>query len=218
MTIVAEVDSSQADAARIMSTLERSIRPKLEADFPTVKWKRGTGNNLRAEVMQSLLKYSLLALFVMYVLMSVLFRSYIQPFLVLFAVPFGLVGAMMGHWFMGLDLTLWSMVGMTAVSGIVVNDNLVLLDFINTQYKTTRNLYHSILHSVMARLRPILLTTATTFSGLVPILFETSIQAQFLIPMAVSMAFGVIFSTFVTLVLVPVLVMIFEDLRQLKLV
>jgi Cu/Ag efflux pump CusA/ribosome modulation factor len=136
-------------------------------------------------------------------MMAILFSSYSQPLLVLFAIPFGILGSLIGHILLDLELTLWSFIGMVAVSGIVVNDNLILMDYINIKRKKGTALVTAVCEAGKQRFRPILLTSLTTFAGLTPLILETSIQAKFLVPMAVSLAFGVIFATFISLLLVP---------------
>jgi Cu/Ag efflux pump CusA/ribosome modulation factor len=136
-------------------------------------------------------------------MMAILFASYSQPLLVLFAIPFGLLGSLVGHLFLNLELTLWSFVGMVAVSGVVVNDNLVLMSYINREREKGVSVFIAVCDAGRKRFRPILLTSLTTFVGLTPLILETSIQAKFLIPMAVSLAFGVLFATFISLLLVP---------------
>jgi len=136
----------------------------------------------------------------------VLFRS----------IPFGVIGAAIGHWILGLDLSIMSLLGLMALVGVVVNDSLVLVDFINKdREKNQQSLMDSILTAGVVRFRPVMLTSMTTFIGLMPLLFEKSTQAQFLIPMAVSMAFGIIFATFITLILVPANYMFVEDFKSL---
>ena len=131
------------------------------------------------------------------------------------AIPFGLVGAIWGHMFMGLDVTLMSMFGLVALTGVVVNDSLVMVDFINRERRIRDNLLAAVRQAGSNRFRPILLTSLTTFFGLVPIMFERSMQAAFLVPMAVSLAFGVLFATFITLLLVPISYMILDDFRRM---
>ena len=167
------------------------------------------------ETLQGLAKGFLIALIAIYGLLAVSFRSYLQPLIVMSAIPFGLVGAVWGHMAMGLTLTILSMFGIVALTGVVVNDSLVMVDFINRAYQQDRNLREAIRRAGTARFRPILLTSLTTFAGLTPLLLEKSLQAQFLIPMAVSLAFGVLFATLITLVLVPSLYAILEDIRRL---
>jgi multidrug efflux pump subunit AcrB len=145
-----------------------------------------------------------LAVFVIYSLLAVTFRSYLQPLLVMSAIPFGIVGAVWGHVLMGWDLTLLSMFGVVALTGVVVNDSLLMIDFINRARRLGLPVQQAILDSGVRRFRPIILTSVTTFLGLTPLLLETSLQAQFLIPMAISLGFGVLFATGITLLLVPV--------------
>ena len=146
-----------------------------------------------------------------YILLAVPFRSYFQPLIIMSAIPFGLIGAVLGHLLMGFDLTILSGFGIVALTGVVVNDSLVMVDFINRSYRAGTPLERAIREAGTARFRPILLTSLTTFAGLTPLLLEKSLQAQFLIPMAVSLAFGVLFATFITLLLIPVLYAIYED-------
>ena len=131
------------------------------------------------------------------------------------AIPFGLVGAVWGHMIMGLDLTILSMFGVVALAGVVVNDSLVLVDYINRLLESTDDVWSAVVEAGRARFRPILLTSLTTFAGLLPMILEKSLQAQFLIPMAVSLAFGVLFATFVILALVPCSYMIVDDVYRL---
>ena len=150
-----------------------------------------------------------------YVLLAVPLRSYVQPIVIMSAIPFGIVGAVWGHMIMGMSLTILSMFGLVALTGVVVNDSLVMVDFINRNRKTRAELHIAVRQAGVARFRPILLTSLTTFLGLFPLMMERSMQARFLIPMAISLAFGVVFATFITLVLVPAGYMVTEDIRRL---
>jgi multidrug efflux pump subunit AcrB len=150
-----------------------------------------------------------------YALMAIPFRSYLQPLIVVSAIPFGLIGAILGHLLLGLDISLLSLSGMIAVSGVVVNDNLVLVDYINRACAQGMPVAKAIREAGTARFRPIMLTSLTTFAGLTPLMLEKSVQAQFLIPMAVSLAFGVIFATTVSLLLIPSAYHILEDIKSL---
>jgi multidrug efflux pump subunit AcrB len=163
----------------------------------------------------TLLNAFLLALLTMYALMAIPFRSYVQPLIVMSVIPFGLVGAVMGHWVFGEPLSQLSTYGIVALAGIVVNDSLVLVDYINRRRKEGMPLLDAVRVAGAARFRPILLTSLTTFAGLTPILLETSLQAQFLIPMAISLSFGVLFATLITLLLVPCTYLVLEDLRRI---
>jgi multidrug efflux pump subunit AcrB len=154
-------------------------------------------------------------LFVIYALLAIPFRSYIQPVIVMSVIPFGAAGAMLGHILMGMNLTIMSLMGMLALTGVVVNDSLVLVDYINRRRAEGVPLHEAVSRAGIARLRPVLLTSLTTFAGLTPLIFERSTQAQFLIPMAVSLGFGILFATFVTLLLVPLNYLVLEDIRGL---
>jgi multidrug efflux pump subunit AcrB len=157
----------------------------------------------------------LLALFGIFALLAIPFRSYSQPFIIMAAIPFGAVGAIAGHLLMGYNLSMLSIFGMVALSGVVVNDSLLLIDRINQNRKDGSELLVSVLEAAQRRFRPILLTSLTTFFGLAPMILETSVQAKFLIPMAISLGFGILFATLVTLLLIPALYLILEDLRRL---
>jgi multidrug efflux pump subunit AcrB len=152
-------------------------------------------------------------LLVIYILLAVPFKSYAQPLVVMMVIPFGIVGAVIGHWIMGMNLTLLSLMGVLALSGVVVNDSLVLVDFVNKKRSQGMALFDAVFAAGGRRFRPVLLTSLTTFVGLMPLLFEKSTQAQFLIPMAVSLGFGILFATVITLFLVPVNYLIMEDFK-----
>jgi len=168
-----------------------------------------------------------LVLVIIYVLLAIPFKSYSQPFIVMSAIPFGIIGALLGHLIMNwilLDImgrsvspsasvTMLSLLGMLALSGVVVNDSLVMVDFINRQVKSGMPLGEAIRLAGIRRFRPILLTSLTTFVGLLPLMFDSSSQAQFLIPMAISLGWGIIFATFITLLLVPIITLIFNDVK-----
>jgi multidrug efflux pump subunit AcrB len=158
---------------------------------------------------------ALIALLMIYALIAVPFRSYLQPAIIMLSIPFGLAGAVWAHWFLGMDLTFMSFVGALALTGVVVNDALVMTDFIHRSRQAGMSLVQAILESGPKRFRPVILTTLTTFLGMSPMIFEKSMQAQFLIPMAVSLAFGLVFATVVTLVIVPVAYLAVEDVRRL---
>ena len=155
-----------------------------------------------------------LALFVIYALLAIPLGSYTQPLLVMSAIPFGLVGAVLGHVLLGLPLSMMSLFGFVALSGVVVNASLVLVDFVNRRRAEGASAAEAVLDAGRARFRPVVLTSLTTFAGLIPIMLERSNQAQFIIPMAVSLGFGVIFSTSVTLLLVPCGYLLLEDLHS----
>jgi multidrug efflux pump subunit AcrB len=151
----------------------------------------------------------------MYALLAVAFRSYVHPLIVLFTIPFGIVGAIGGHVLLGYDLSIMTVFGLVALSGVVVNDSLVLVDAVNRYRDEGMSTLDAVLAGGMRRFRPILLTSVTTFFGLAPIILETSMQARFLVPMAISLGCGVMFATLLTLLLVPCVYLIIDDLDSL---
>jgi multidrug efflux pump subunit AcrB len=163
----------------------------------------------------SLFRGFIIAMLVIYLLLATQFRSYIQPVVVMIALPFGMVGAVLGHLVMGLPLTLLSLFGVVALSGIVVNDSIILLDFINRALRKGTPLIQAVEESGKARFRAVILTSLTTIAGLLPLLLERSFQAQFLIPMAVSIAFGLMVATVLTLLFVPTLYLIMAEVKVL---
>ncbi|HDP23962.1 MAG TPA: efflux RND transporter permease subunit [Deltaproteobacteria bacterium] len=212
--ITAEIDEAKANANEIISDMTLNVLPRLLEAYPEVSYALEGEQRDQQEALGSLKQGYVLALLMIYALLAIPFRSYVQPLIVMAAIPFGVVGAIWGHVIMGLDLTLLSLFELVALAGVVVNDSLVMVDFINRARAQGVHLFAAIREAGLARFRPIILTSLTTFAGLAPLLFERSPQARFLIPMAVSLAFGVLFATFITLVLVPVCYMILEDIRQ----
>ncbi len=154
-----------------------------------------------------------IALIAIFGILGVVFRSYIQPIIILVSVPFGIIGAVVGHVIMGFNISIISIMGIVALAGVVVNDSLVLIDFANAKLREGMSDFDAICTAGMQRFRPIMLTTLTTFFGLAPMIFETSVQARMLIPMAISLGFGILFATLITLVLVPSLFLIAQDVR-----
>ena len=149
-----------------------------------------------------------------FLLLASQFKSYMQPVIIMAAIPFGLVGAIIGHAIMGFPITIISFFGIVALSGIVVNDSLILIDFINSRARQGEQIVDAVIASGKSRFRPVLLTSVTTIAGLFPLLLETSFQAQFLIPMAISLCFGLVVATLLTLVYVPSLYMIVKDITD----
>ncbi len=142
-------------------------------------------------------------------------KSYIQPLMIIAAMPFGVLGAILGHLLLGMNLTIQSIMGMLALAGVVINDSLVLVDFVNNKRRRGIGIETAIMESGKARIRAILLTSLTTFIGLLPLIFAENTQAQFLIPMAVSLGFGILFATFITLILIPINYVIIDDIQGL---
>ncbi len=214
INITADVDISKANSNEIVRNLQDNFLPDLLSQYPYVSYSLEGEQRQQNENLESLGSNYLLALILVYILLAIPFKSYIQPLVVMSAIPFGIIGAVVGHLLLGMNFTILSMIGIVALSGVVVNDSLVLVDFINRYHKKGQTIRDAAIESGQARFRPILLTSITTFVGLIPLLLEKSLQAQFLIPMAVSLGFGVLFSTFITLILVPNGVIIIDEIKQ----
>ena len=202
-----------AQGGDILEKVVAGLLPQLREQWPDLDWSLEGEAGEQKESFASILHGVGFALFVIYVLMAIPFRSYAQPFLVMAAIPPGVVGAVFGHLLLGLDLSMMSLFGMVALTGVVVNDSLVMVDFVNRNVRYGMPVDEAVMVAGERRFRPILLTSLTTFLGLTPIMLETSLQAQFLIPMAASLAFGILFSTGITLFMVPCLYRVLEDLK-----
>merc|ERR1712023_347042 len=164
--------------------------------------------------MTSLAQGLLFALFAIYALLAIPLRSYSQPFIIMSVIPFGIVGAILGHLMLGHAVSVLSICGIIALSGVVVNDSLIMVDFVNRARKEGMSLMDAAISAGTQRFRAIILTSLTTFMGLMPIVFERSLQAQIVIPMAISLAFGILFATVITLLLVPALYLILNDIKN----
>jgi multidrug efflux pump subunit AcrB len=215
INVTAETDPAKADPNRITAELRASFLPQLKAKYPGLRYTFEGERREQRDTMGGLLRGFAIAMFLIYALLAVPLRSYLQPLIIMSAIPFGLIGAVLGHILLGMDLTILSMFGTVALAGVVVNDNLVLVDYVNRRRRAGAPLLQAVRESGAARFRPILLTSMTTFAGLTPLMLEKSVQAQFLIPMGVSLAFGVMFATMISLLLVPSLYVILEDVKAL---
>jgi len=215
INVTASVDDKVANAEEILTDLKANLLPQLAADYPGLVFNMEGEEKERMESMGSMIEGFLLALIGMFALLAIPFRSYSQPLLIMAAIPFGMVGAVAGHLIMGFKLSILSIFGIVALSGVVVNDSLLLIDRVNHNRRGGTPLFQAILDGGTRRFRPILLTSLTTFFGLTPMIVETSVQAQFLIPMAISLGFGILFATGITLLLIPSLYLVLEDLRGL---
>jgi multidrug efflux pump subunit AcrB len=213
VTVTADVDEAFANANEINRDLRAKVLPRLAHDFPGLAYDFEGEQREQQESLGSLRVNFVVAQLAIFALLAIPFRSYAQPLVIMSAIPFGLVGAILGHVVMGLNLTMLSMFGMVALTGVVVNDSLIMIDLINRMRAEGSTVDQAIREAGERRFRPILLTTATTFLGLTPMIFETSLQARFLIPMAVSLGYGIVFATAITLILVPCLYRILEDLK-----
>jgi len=197
---------------QVIKALQAEELPQLRKDYPGVTWSFEGSNAEMRQATASLWGSFGLALAVIYSLLAIAFRGYVQPLIVLVAIPFGIVGAVLGHILLGYDLSLVSLMGVIALSGVVINDSLIMIDYANRR-RGEFSAFEAILQAGLRRFRPIMLTTVTTFGGLVPLIFEDSLQAQYIIPMAISLGFGILFATAIILVLVPCLYLILEDIR-----
>jgi multidrug efflux pump subunit AcrB len=215
VNVTASVDSSQANSEEIIENLKTTVLADLVANYPGLTYDLEGESKESRESFSSMKINFIMALLVIYALLAIPFRSYSQPLLIMAAIPFGMVGAIAGHLIMGFNLSILSMFGMVALAGVVVNDSLLLIDFANSRRREGTGLFDALIQACRRRLRPILLTSLTTFFGLTPMILETSVQAQFLIPMAISLAFGVMFATGITLIFIPALYYILEDFRGL---
>ncbi len=213
--VTADVDEALNNANEIRMDLEKTALPDLLKSYPGLRYTiEGEGKEQR-ESLADVQRGFVIALFGIYALLAIPFRSFSQPLIVMAAIPFGMVGAVAGHMLMGFNLSIISIFGIVGLAGVVVNDSLVLIDRANRHRREGYNAHDAIVRAGCIRFRAILLTSLTTFAGLTPMLLERSIQAQFLIPMAVSLGFGVLFATVITLLLVPCGYMFLDDIHQL---
>jgi multidrug efflux pump subunit AcrB len=215
INVTADVDETRASANAILSELQRDFLPRLVAEYPGLGYGLEGEQREQRKTFASLLRSLPLAFFLIYCLLAVPLRSYGQPLIIMAVIPFGVVGAILGHLLMGMDLSMMSVFGVVALSGVVVNSSLVLVHYVNQKRTEGHPLHAAVREAGVARFRPIVLTSLTTFAGLTPLLAEKSISAQFLIPMATSLGFGVVFATGISLLLVPSAYVILEDLKGL---
>ena len=213
--VTANVDKKRANAEDILEELRHGILRELEKDYPGLTYTMQGEERERRESMESMMSGFVLALFGIYALLAIVFKSYIQPVIIMLAIPFGIIGAILGHMIMGYNLSILSMFGIVALAGVVVNDSLLLVDRANNERRRGAPALGSLISAGTRRFRPILLTSLTTFFGLTPMILETSVQAQFLIPMAISLGFGILFATFITLLIIPAFYLVVEDLKSI---
>ncbi len=209
ITITADVDEAVANASRIVGDLRRNFMPGLLEEHPGVRVRWEGQAEQTAEAVSGLIFGLAIALVCMFALLTFEFRTYAQPLIILAIIPFGAIGAVFGHVVMGFELTLMSMFGLVALTGVVVNDSIVLIDFINHRVRDGVPLKDALLDAGRQRFRPVLLTSVTTIVGLLPLLLEPSFQARVLQPMAASLAFGLMFATLLVLLLVPTFYLVY---------
>jgi len=213
--VSAEVDKEKYEPKKIQDDIMNKELPQVLAHFPGVRSKLSGASQQQVEIQQDLVQGGLLAIFLIYALMAIPLKSYAQPLIIMSVIPFGTIGALAGHLILGIPVSMTSYFGIIALSGVVVNDSLILVDFVNRGRLAGAPIEQAVKEAARSRFRAILLTSLTTFLGLAPIaIFETSLQAQIVVPMAASLAFGILFATVITLFLIPTLYLILDDFKQ----
>ena len=211
VNVRAELAPGVRSPQAVLESLNGGILEALTEKYPGLSLEFAGSQREQAETFGSLGPNYLIALFVIYALLAIPFRSYVQPLIIMAAIPFGFVGAVFGHWLMTYELSIISFMGLIALTGVVINDSLVLMDAINAHRREGLGATDAVLKAATRRFRPIMLTSLTTFLGLAPMILETSMQARFLIPMALSLGFGVLFVTVIVLLIIPAIYMLVED-------
>jgi multidrug efflux pump subunit AcrB len=215
VSVTADADINKTTPTNIMTSLQTDVLPMLMGTYQGLQFSFEGESREQSEDMASLGRNMVVALLMIFVLLGAQLRSYAQPFVIMMAIPFGVVGAILGHYVLGQDLSFISLFGIVALTGVVVNDSVVLVDYLNTHARSGVDPLESSIRAVQRRFRPILLTTLSTCLGLLPVLLEKSMQAQFLIPMVTSLAMGILFATVVILFLVPCLILVTNDIQNL---
>ncbi|MBC3764870.1 efflux RND transporter permease subunit [Neptunicella marina] len=214
ITVSAKVNKAVLEPDKVLKEVTTDFIPDLLQRYPSIQFGLEGASKEQAEATFSLLKGLFFALFAIYALMAIPLKSYSQPLIIMSVIPFGIVGAIIGHLLLGKAVSVLSLCGIIALTGVVVNDSLIMVDFVNRARREGLSLLDSVIQAGAQRFRPIILTSLTTFLGLMPIVLERSLQAQIVIPMAISLAFGILFATVITLLLVPALYLILGDLKS----
>jgi multidrug efflux pump subunit AcrB len=212
--VTAEADKEIVAASKVIKDVEKSFLPELLNKYPGLVYRVSGLAEEEEKVAVSMTVGFILALFGIYTLLAIPTKSYLQPLIIMGVIPFGVIGAVVGHWITGYPMSMMSVMGVIALSGVVVNDSLILVDYVNKAQARGADLHAAVAEAGTRRFRAILLTSLTTFFGLAPMLLERSAQAQEIVPMAISLAFGIVFATVITLLLVPSLYMILDDLDR----
>jgi multidrug efflux pump subunit AcrB len=215
VSVTAKVNADVVDTRDLLIDVQSKVIPEMLVRYPEVEFRLQGNSKDETDAMISLAQGFVFALIAIYALMAIPLKSYSQPLIIMSVIPFGMVGAIVGHLLLGQAVSVLSICGIIALAGVVVNDSLIMVDFVNRARAEGRSLIDSVLKSGSERFRAIILTSLTTFMGLMPIVFERSLQAQVVIPMAISLAFGILFATVITLLLIPALYMILDDFKQL---
>ena len=211
VTVSADIDTNVAQTGPVIGAMSANVIPDILARYPGVAYELEGASLEEQELLDNLVVASIAALVLIYALIAIPLKSYAQPLIIMSVIPFGFVGAVIGHLILGMEISMFSLFGLIALAGVVVNDSLIMIDFVNKARLEGVPVERAVIESGKARFRAIVLTSLTTAIGLVPIMLETSTQAQFVIPMAVSMSFGILFATLITLILVPVLYLLQKD-------
>jgi len=205
----------RGETNQVLAAVTADVLPQLQVDYPGLGYSLEGRQAAQRDTMASFVTFSIpLALIIVYGLLAIPFKSYLQPAVIMMAIPFGFVGAVIGHEIMGYGLSIISVFGIIALSGVVINAGIVMMDYANKARWAGTDAFQAIWEAVMRRFRPIMLTTMTTFGGLAPMIFETSRQAKFLIPMAISLGYGIVFATIIVLFLIPALYLVLEDVKK----
>ena len=215
LTVTADVDPSVITGGEVTDILADTILPDIANTNPGLTYTFGGQQQQQAESFEALGRSFILALLVIYALLAIPLGSYTKPLIIMAVIPFGIVGAILGHLVMGLSLSITSIWGIVALTGVVVNDSLMMIDFINERLVGGMPVETAIIDGAKARFRPIFLTSLTTFLGFAPLIFEQSIQAKFLIPLGVSVGFGIVFATVILMLVVPALAMVYFHAMRL---
>jgi multidrug efflux pump subunit AcrB len=215
ITISADIDSDKVESRKVVSEMNDDYIPEILADYPNVQYGVEGASKDQADFLSQLGFAAIGAMFLIYGLIAIPTKSYSQPLVIMSVIPFGIIGAIIGHWLLGRTINMMSMFGFIALTGVVVNDSLIMVDFINKAKGSGMRMFDIVSQAGTQRFRAILLTSLTTFFGVFPLYFEQSLQAQFIIPMAISLGFGIIFATVITLFLIPSLYLIKEDIANL---
>ncbi len=215
ITVSADIDNDKVESRVVLKEMNEEVIPEILANYTTVEYGMEGASKEQADFLSQLGIALIGALFMIYGLLAIPTKSYIQPIVIMSVIPFGIIGAIWGHFFLDRTVNMMSMYGFIALTGVVVNDSLIMVDFINRAKSEGMKLVDAVCQAGTQRFRAILLTSLTTFFGVLPLYFETSLQAQFIIPMAIALGFGIIFATVITLFLIPSLYLIKEDIHNL---
>ncbi len=210
--VTGDVDRTQTSPEEVNASIQKEVLPRIRAKYPEITIGLGGEQEERVKAYTGLLVGSVLSLILIFALLAIPLRSYMQPVVIMSVIPFGAIGAIVGHVIMGFQLSFFSALGIVALSGVVVNSSLVLVDYVNRERRVGVDRIKAVMDAGVVRFRPIMLTSVTTFAGLIPTMYSTTPATMFFIPMAISLAYGVLFATVITLLLVPALYMIIDDL------